>query len=111
MSLRTAIVAATAVLGLALLGVWLTKPAALIDAQRFLDRETLELLVVRSGLWGPILIIGLMAVAVVRQPDPQRADRAGGWGGLRAFLGNRASRDRRRAWGADRVRPGTCDGA
>lgn len=70
MSLRTGILAAITVLGLALLGVWLNTPSALVEAQRLLDRETLEALVARAGLWGPVLIVGLITVAVVASPIP-----------------------------------------
>ncbi len=38
--------------------------------QRFLDRETLEALVARAGLWEPVLIIGLMIIAAVASPVP-----------------------------------------
>jgi uncharacterized membrane protein YdjX (TVP38/TMEM64 family) len=69
-TLRACILATLAVLGLALLSVWLFVPAALIEVQRLLDRETLEVLVTRAGLWGPVLIVGLMAVAVVASPIP-----------------------------------------
>lgn len=70
MSLRGGILATMAVLGLALLGVWLFAPAALIEVQRLLDRDTIKMLVDRAGLWGPILIIGLMILAVVASPIP-----------------------------------------
>ena len=70
MSLRGGILATMAVLGLALLGVWLFAPAVLIEVQRLLDRDTIKMLVDRAGLWGPILIIGLMILAVVASPIP-----------------------------------------
>jgi len=70
MSLRTVILAAMAVLGLAALGVWWFAPSVLVEAQSLMDRETLEALVARSGIWGPVLIIGLMTVAVVASPIP-----------------------------------------
>ena len=70
MSLRIGILAALAVLGLVLLGVWWFAPAVLVDAMRLMNRETLEALVVQAGIWGPLLIIGLMTVAVVASPIP-----------------------------------------
>ena len=70
MSLRRGILATMAVLGLALLGVWLFAPAALIEMQRLLDRDTIENLVEQAGLWGPVLIVGLMIIAVVASPFP-----------------------------------------
>lgn len=70
MSLRAGILTTMAVLGLSLLGVWLFTPAVLIEAQRLLDRDTIKALVERAGLWGPILIIGLMIFAVVASPVP-----------------------------------------
>jgi uncharacterized membrane protein YdjX (TVP38/TMEM64 family) len=94
MSLRTGILAAITVLGLALVGVWLIAPSALVDAQRLLDRETLEALVARAGLWGPVLIVGLMAIAVVASPIPSAPiARAAGaayghlWGTVQVVLG------------------------
>jgi len=70
MRLRTGILAAIAALGLVALGVWWFTPSVLVDAKRLLDRETLEALVARAGIWGPLLIVGLMTVAVVASPIP-----------------------------------------
>ncbi len=70
MRLRTGILASIAVLGLAGLGLWWFAPSVLVGAQRLMDRETLEVLVARAGLWGPLLIIALMSVAVVASPIP-----------------------------------------
>lgn len=70
MGLRTGILGAIAVLGLAGLGLWWFAPSVLVEAQRLMDRETLEVLVARAGIWGPLLIIGLMTVAVVASPIP-----------------------------------------
>jgi hypothetical protein len=42
MSVRVGILATMAVFGLALLGVWLFAPAALIEMQRLLDRDTIK---------------------------------------------------------------------
>jgi len=94
MSLRTGILAAMAVLGLAALGVWWFAPSVLVEAQRLMDRETLEALVARAGIWGPVLIIGLMTVAVVASPIPSApialaAGAAYGhlWGTVQVVLG------------------------
>ncbi len=70
MRLRTGILMAIAALGLVGLGLWWFAPSVLVDAQRLLDRETLEVVVARAGIWGPLLIIGLMTVAVVASPIP-----------------------------------------
>ena len=70
MRLRTGILAVFGVLGLAALGVWWFAPSILTDAARLMDGESLDALVARVGLWGPLLIIGLMTVAVVASPIP-----------------------------------------
>jgi len=70
MRLRTGILAAIAVLGLAGLALWWFAPSLLTDAARLMDREGLDALVARAGIWGPLLIIGLMTVAVVASPLP-----------------------------------------
>ena len=70
MRLRTGILAAIAVLGLAGLALWWFAPSILTDAARLMDREGLDALVARAGIWGPLLIIGLMTVAVVASPLP-----------------------------------------
>ena len=70
MRLRTGILAALALLGLAALGVWWFAPAVWTDVQRLLDRETLEALVARAGIWGPLVVVGLMTLAVVASPIP-----------------------------------------
>jgi uncharacterized membrane protein YdjX (TVP38/TMEM64 family) len=70
MRLRTGILAVFGVLGLAALGMWWFAPSILTDAARLMDRESLDALVARAGLWGPLLIIGLMTVAVVASPIP-----------------------------------------
>lgn len=94
MRLRTGILITIAVLGLAGLGVWWFAPSVLVEAQRLLDRETLEVLVARAGIWGPLLIIGLMTVAVVASPIPSApialaAGAAYGhfWGTVQVVLG------------------------
>ena len=70
MKLRACILATMAVLGLAMLYVWLFAPSVLSEVQHVLDREALEALVARAGLWGPVLIVTLMIVAVVASPIP-----------------------------------------
>ncbi|MDP3961132.1 MAG: VTT domain-containing protein [Pseudorhodobacter sp.] len=70
MGLRAGILAALAALGIALLGVWWFAPSVFTTAQRLLDRDSLEALVARAGLWGPVLIVTLMTVAVVASPIP-----------------------------------------
>ena len=94
MRLRTGILSAMAVLGLAMLWVWWFAPSVLVDAQRFMERETLEALVARAGLWGPFMIVGLMTVAVVASPIPSApialaAGAAYGhlWGAVQVGLG------------------------
>lgn len=91
---RTRILIATAVFGIAVFGVWWFVPSALADAQRLVERETLEVLVARAGIWGPLLIIGLMTVAVVASPLPSApialaAGAAYGhlWGTFQVILG------------------------
>lgn len=70
MSLRAAILAGLAIFGIGLLGVWLVAPSEFNEARALLDHERLEKLVARAGLWGPILIVTLMTVAVVASPIP-----------------------------------------
>jgi uncharacterized membrane protein YdjX (TVP38/TMEM64 family) len=69
-SLRAAILAALASLGIGLLGLWLVAPALLTEARGLLEVERLEMLVDRAGIWGPVLIVTLMTVAVVASPIP-----------------------------------------
>ena len=45
----------------------LIAPSVLVEAQRLMERETLEVLVAQAGLWGPFLIIGLMTVLSHKQ--------------------------------------------
>lgn len=70
MRLRTGILVALAILGFVALGVWWFAPSVLVEAQRLMDRGTLGLLVAGAGIWGPFLVIGLMALAVVASPLP-----------------------------------------
>jgi uncharacterized membrane protein YdjX (TVP38/TMEM64 family) len=70
MSLRAAILAGLAILGVALLGVWHFAPSVLTEARGLLDAERLDMLVARAGIWGPVVIVTLMTVAVVASPIP-----------------------------------------
>ena len=70
MSLRAAILAALAILGIGLLGIWQFAPSVFTESRELMDGERLEMLVARAGLWGPILIVALMTVAVVASPIP-----------------------------------------
>ncbi len=70
MSLRVAILAGLTIFGIVLLGVWLVAPSVFAEARGLLDGERLETLVARAGLWGPVLIVTLMTVAVVASPIP-----------------------------------------
>ncbi|WLS08511.1 VTT domain-containing protein [Shinella sumterensis] len=70
MSLRAAILAGLAILGIGLLAVWQFAPSVFAEARSLLEPERLETLVARAGLWGPVLIVTLMTVAVVASPIP-----------------------------------------
>ena len=70
MSLRAAILAGLAILGTGLFAVWQFTPSVFAEARNLLDVERLEMLVARAGLWGPVLIVTLMTVAVVASPIP-----------------------------------------
>ena len=70
MSLRAIILVAMAILGIAMLGVWLFAPSAFTEALGLMDGKHLEILVARMGLWGPVVIVTLMIVAVVASPVP-----------------------------------------
>jgi uncharacterized membrane protein YdjX (TVP38/TMEM64 family) len=70
MSLRVTILAGLAILGIGLLAVWQFAPSVFAEARSLLDVERLEMLVARAGLWGPVLIVTLMTVAVVASPIP-----------------------------------------
>lgn len=70
MSLRGAILAGLTILGIGLVGLWQFAPSVFTEARELMDREHLEMLVGRAGLWGPILIVALMTVAVVASPIP-----------------------------------------
>jgi uncharacterized membrane protein YdjX (TVP38/TMEM64 family) len=70
MSMRVAILAALAMLGIALLGLWQFAPSVFAEARGLINGERLEGLVARAGLWGPVLIVTLMTVAVLASPIP-----------------------------------------
>ncbi|MBI1292413.1 hypothetical protein GC173_14430 [bacterium] len=63
MSLRAIILVAMAILGIAMLGVWLFAPSAFTEARGLMDGKHLEMLVARMGLWGPVVIVTLMIAA------------------------------------------------
>jgi len=94
MRLRTVILAALTVIGLAMLAAWWFAPSVLLEAERFMRPETLKALVDRAGVWGPLVIIGLMIVSVVASPIPSApiAMAAGAayghlWGTVQIVLG------------------------
>ena len=70
MGLRAAILGGLAVLVVALLGMWQFAPSVLREARGLMDGERLAVLVAREGIWGPVVIVTLMAVAVVASPIP-----------------------------------------
>ena len=70
MSLHAAILTALAILGIALLGVWQSAPSVFAEARGLMDGERLDMLVARAGIWGPVVIVTLMTVAVVASPIP-----------------------------------------
>ena len=70
MNLRVVILAALAILGIALLGVWHFAPSVFTEARGLMNGERLETLVARAGIWGPAVIVTLMTVAVVASPIP-----------------------------------------
>ncbi|MBL27279.1 MAG: hypothetical protein CMM50_07000 [Rhodospirillaceae bacterium] len=70
MTLRAGILAGLVLLGIALLGIWLFAPSVFTEARELMDGKRLEMLVARAGLWGPVLIVTLMIVAVVASPIP-----------------------------------------
>ncbi|MFD1194740.1 TVP38/TMEM64 family protein [Seohaeicola saemankumensis] len=70
MSLRASIIAGLAILGVALVGVWQFSPSVFTEAPGLMDGESLKMLVVRAGIWGPVLIVTLMTVAIVASPIP-----------------------------------------
>ena len=68
--LRAAILAGLAILGIALLGIWQFAPSVITEARGLMDAERLNMLVARAGIWGPIVIVTLMTVAIVASPIP-----------------------------------------
>ena len=70
MSLRATILAGLAILGIGLLAVWQFAPSVFSEASDLLEQERLEMLVARAGLWGPVVIVTLMTLAVVASPIP-----------------------------------------
>lgn len=70
MSLRAIMLVALAIFTIALLGVWLFAPSVFTEARGLMDGDRLKMLVARAGLWGPVLIVALMTLAVVASPIP-----------------------------------------
>jgi uncharacterized membrane protein YdjX (TVP38/TMEM64 family) len=70
MSLRAAILAGLVTFGIAVLGVWLFVPSAFAEASKLINGENLDMLVARAGMWGPVVIVVMMTVAVVVSPVP-----------------------------------------
>ena len=70
MTLRAAILTGLAILGIGLLAIWQFAPSVFAEARSLLDVERLEMLVARAGLWGPVVIVTLMTLAVVASPIP-----------------------------------------
>jgi len=68
--LRAAILAGLAILGVALLAVWQFAPSVFTKARGLMDAERLDMLVAGAGIWGPVVIVTLMTVAVVASPIP-----------------------------------------
>ena len=70
MNMRVVILAALAIIGIALLGVWHFAPSVFSEVRGLMDAERLDLLVAGAGIWGPVVIVTLMTVAVVASPIP-----------------------------------------
>ncbi|WP_372837103.1 TVP38/TMEM64 family protein [Puniceibacterium confluentis] len=70
MRLRAAILLVLAIVATTLLGVWLFAPSVFAQARGLMDGESLKLLVARAGIWGPVVIVTSMTVAVVASPIP-----------------------------------------
>lgn len=94
MSLRATILAGLAILWIRLLAVWQFAPAVFADLRGLMDGERLEMLVARAGLWGPVLVVTLMTLAVVASPIPSApialaAGAADGhlWGTVQVVIG------------------------
>jgi len=70
MTLRAAILTGLAILGIGLLAIWQFAPSVFAEARSHLDVARLEMLVARAGLWGPVVIVMFMTLAVVASPIP-----------------------------------------
>jgi uncharacterized membrane protein YdjX (TVP38/TMEM64 family) len=91
---RIGIIALGAVIGIVAAGVWWLVPSVLTDAKRLMDRDTLTSFVAQAGIWGPVLVVSLMTLAVVASPLPSApialaAGAAYGhlWGTVQVILG------------------------
>jgi len=67
---RRAFLAALAVAGHALGGLWIAFPASFHAVAALFEADRIKVLVDRAGHWGPVLIVGLMTLAVVASPVP-----------------------------------------
>jgi uncharacterized membrane protein YdjX (TVP38/TMEM64 family) len=65
---RLIVLAAVAVAVIVLALSWNTDPVVLIRSQ--MGRDNIETWVNRAGLWGPVLVVVLMVIAVVASPIP-----------------------------------------
>lgn len=70
MSLRATILVTIVILVVFVLSLWLFAPSAFTEMRGLMDGERLERMVARAGIWGPVLIVALMTVAVVASPVP-----------------------------------------
>jgi uncharacterized membrane protein YdjX (TVP38/TMEM64 family) len=59
-----------AILAMAVLVTWIIAPEVFANARAIVDGDRIESLVARAGLWGPVLIVVLMTLAVVASPIP-----------------------------------------
>lgn len=125
MSARARILLLLAATGLAAAALLVWYPAFFSDLSEFFSRENIEAMVARAGFWGPVLIIGLMTLAVVASPIPSApialaAGAAYGhtWGTIQVVIGAEAGaliafalarimgRDVLRRWFGDRLDAG-----
>ncbi len=85
---------ALALLGIALLGLLQFAPSMFAEARGLMDGERLDMLGARAGIWGPVVIVTLMTVAVVASliPSAPIALAAGAayahlWGTVQVVIG------------------------
>ncbi|HSM41952.1 MAG TPA: VTT domain-containing protein [Afifellaceae bacterium] len=97
MTARTFILLLLAATGLAAAAIWLWNPSYFAGLVEAVSRENVEAIVARAGFWGPMVIIGMMTVAVVASPVPSApialaAGAAYGhtWGTIQVVIGAEA---------------------